>query len=135
MKQRGKTVAAHLQKAFQSLSTSAQHGHVLAAHQLGVLYSSGRGVAPSCGTAVTAFKAVAERSFLGTRLATSALELWRAGDVQSSRLVYAALAEMGFEVGQSNAAWLLEHAHLLKVSRLTFYDAFDCALRGVGKAR
>uniref|UniRef100_A0A7S2DUP2 Uncharacterized protein n=2 Tax=Octactis speculum TaxID=3111310 RepID=A0A7S2DUP2_9STRA len=108
--QKVKQVGVDLQKGLQYLSTAAQHGHLLALHQVGIIYASGQGVAKSCNTALHAFKQVAERSQEITAILSSALELWKAGDMEGTRLLYAAAAELGPEVAQSNAAWLLEQS-------------------------
>ena len=101
-----------MQKALQYLSTAAQHGHLLALHQVGVMYSTGQGVARSCPTAVHAFKTISERSPHATSVLASALELWRSNDHEGARLLYAHGAELGLEIAQSNAAWLLERGEL-----------------------
>lgn len=58
-------------------------------------------------TKMQLFKAVAERG-KWTRLFTDAEIAFSAGDADSALVMYLLLAEMGFEVAQSNAAFLLE---------------------------
>ena len=84
---KAKSVAQNLQKGLQYLTTSAQNGHLLSLHQVGVLYQTGRGVSKSCGTAAHAFKSVSERAAEPTATVTTALQLWRDGDMEGARLL------------------------------------------------
>ena len=84
---KAKSVAQNLQKGLQFLTTAAQNGHLLALHQVGVLYQTGRGVSKSCGTAAHAFKSVGERAAEPTAVVTAALQLWQDGDMEGARLL------------------------------------------------
>jgi SEL1 protein len=53
------------------------------------------------------YKAVAERGPWG-RLMRQALEFYLKGRFGKAFLLYSRSAELGYEVGQSNAAWILE---------------------------
>ena len=97
------------QKALQFFSLAAQNGHVAALHRVGRMYARALGVARSCEVAVNAYKTVAERGPWIAGLA-EAHAMYRRGDAAGARRAYARLAEAGYEVAQSNAAWLLEAA-------------------------
>ena len=62
-------------------------------------------------------KSVVERG-KWTRLFMEAQKLYIAGDVNSALMMYLLLSELGFEVAQSNAAYILDQG---KVSILTLY--------------
>lgn len=57
--------------------------------------------------AAALYKLVAERGPWG-RLMRQALDFYIKGHVGKALLLYSRSAELGYEVGQSNAAWLLE---------------------------
>lgn len=60
--------------------------------------------------AAALYKLVAERGPWG-RLMRQALEFYTKGQVGKALLLYSRSAELGYEVGQSNAAWMLEKFH------------------------
>uniref|UniRef100_A0A6M2E3V6 Putative extracellular protein sel-1 n=1 Tax=Xenopsylla cheopis TaxID=163159 RepID=A0A6M2E3V6_XENCH len=88
-------------------SLASQSGHVLALYNLGQMHASGMGMMRSCPTAVELFKNVAERGRWCERL-MEAHSLHRTREYDSSYLQYALLAELGYEVAQSNAAHMLD---------------------------
>jgi SEL1 protein len=111
-------------KALANFLLAGQQGHTLALYNLGVMYANGLGSPRSCRTALMYFKAVAERASW-TKALGEAQKLHRAGDSEGALLVYERFAEMGFEVAQSNAAYLLRKLHpsptpavLQRISRL-----------------
>jgi len=104
---RRNVVAVNVHKALQYFSLAAQSGHLRAYHCVGKMYALGIGVSRSCDIAVNAFKVVAERGPWIEGLARAHAS-FRAGDTTAARLGYARLAHAGYEVAQSNAAWLLE---------------------------
>ena len=77
------------------------------------------GIAKSCDVAVATLKKVAER---GSTVATleGAFAAYRGGRVAHALLLYARAAEMGYQLAQSNAAYLLELRALRR-------DAFVCS--------
>lgn len=93
--------------ALRYLSTAVQNGHIPALHKVGKLYAKGIGASRSCEVAVNAFKTVAERGPWITEL-SHAFAMFKRGDAAGARLRYAKLAHAGYEVAQSNAAWLVE---------------------------
>ncbi|CAM9189460.1 unnamed protein product [Chrysoparadoxa australica] len=104
-------------KAFPLFSSAAQHGHVEALFRVGQMYSRGEGIAQSCQVALLNFKNVVERGAWSEGLA-NAQRLYHAGDKSAALWEYTQLAEAGYEVAQSNAAWLLEHGECGQMSKL-----------------
>ncbi|XP_070500245.1 protein sel-1 homolog 1 [Chironomus tepperi] len=86
---------------------ASQSGHVLAFYNLAQMHSSGVGMIRSCPTAVELFKNVAERGKWGERLMV-AYQDYRSYKYDEAFMQYAFLAELGYEVAQSNAAFLLD---------------------------
>ncbi|CAH0728616.1 unnamed protein product, partial [Brenthis ino] len=100
-------VRRDFKQANKYFSLASQSGHVLALYHLAQMHAQGLGVLRSCTTAVELFKNVCERGPWAARL-MPAHAAWRARDADSAYLQYAALAERGFELAQSNAAYLLD---------------------------
>lgn len=86
---------------------ASQSGHVLAFYNLGQMHASGVGMMRSCPTAVELFKNVAERGKWAERLMV-AYHDYRAYKFDEAFMQYSLLAELGYEVAQSNAAFLLD---------------------------
>lgn len=63
------------------------------------------------------FKNVAERGRVAQML-MEAHEAYRAGNIDTALLKYAMLAELGYEVAQSNVAYILDHGKF--VPRIAF---------------
>ncbi|EDO40221.1 predicted protein [Nematostella vectensis] len=94
--------------AIKFFNLASQSGHVLAFYNLAVMHASGTGIMRSCNTATELFKNVAERGRVATML-MEAHEAYRGGQVDTALLKYAMLAELGYEVAQSNLAYILDH--------------------------
>ena len=60
------------------------------------------------------FKNVAERGRIAQML-MEAHEAYRAGNIDTALLKYAMLAELGYEVAQSNVAFILDHGKFLSL--------------------
>lgn len=106
-------------KAMQYFSLAARSGHVRALHKVGRLFGIGVG-GSSCDGAAKMLKSVAERGPWLSQLAT-AHRLFENGDSLGARLLYAKLAHAGYEVAQSNAAWLVARHGDLR-SALSLYE-------------
>ncbi|XP_026743235.1 protein sel-1 homolog 1 isoform X1 [Trichoplusia ni] len=104
-------VRRDFKQANKYFSLASQTGHVLALYHLGQMHAQGLGVMRSCTTAVELFKNVCERGSWGSRLML-AHAAWRARDSDSSLLQYLALAERGYELAQTNAAFLLDNGEV-----------------------
>lgn len=109
---------AHPQRAQEYLEASAHVGHMKAQFKLARLKekarfsAAGSQIGPSAGPCediVRLYKQVAENSREGIELLESAAAaFFFANDWQQALQLYLVAAEMGYEVAESNAAWLLE---------------------------
>ncbi|XP_046480220.1 protein sel-1 homolog 1 [Neodiprion pinetum] len=88
---------------------ASQSGHVLALYNLAQMHATGTGMMRSCPTAVELLKNVAERGKWSDQLMMAHNE-YREGRVDEAFVTYAVLAEMGYEVAQSNAGFILDRA-------------------------
>lgn len=105
-------------------SLASQSGHVLAFYNLAQMHATGTGMMRSCPTAVELFKNVAERGKWGEKLMEAHIH-YREGRLDEAFVTYTLLAEMGYEVAQSNAAFLLDKGD---VSLFVEQDVFVRAL-------
>lgn len=71
------------------------------------MHATGTGMMRSCPTAVELFKNVAERGKWSDQLMTAHTD-YREGRIDEAFVSYYLLAEMGYEVAQSNAAFILD---------------------------
>ncbi|KAK7865236.1 hypothetical protein R5R35_012363 [Gryllus longicercus] len=104
---RGLGVQRDYKMAIKYFNLASQSGHVLAFYNLAQMHATGTGMMRSCLTAVELFKNVAERGKWGEKLMEAHIH-YREGRVDESFLTYSLLAELGYEVAQSNAAFLLD---------------------------
>ncbi|KAJ8290362.1 hypothetical protein GJAV_G00011890 [Gymnothorax javanicus] len=109
----GMGVKQDYQKALKYFNLASQSGHMLAFYYLAEMHASGTGVMRSCHTAVELFKTVCERGRWSERMMT-AYESYKEGDVDSALVQYLLLAEQGYEVAQSNVAFILDQ-HQVKI--------------------
>merc|ERR1711970_820098 len=93
--------------AIKYFNLASQAGHVLAFHNLADMHATGTGMLRSCPTAVELYKNVAERGKWG-ELMMEAHADYRRGRYDEALLKYLLLAELGYEVAQSNAAYILD---------------------------
>ncbi|XP_059474860.1 protein sel-1 homolog 1 [Neocloeon triangulifer] len=111
-------------------SLASQSGHVLAFYNLAQMHAAGTGMMRSCPTAVELFKNVAERGKWGEKL-MEAHNHYREGRVDEAFVTYAFLAELGYEVAQSNAAFILDKD---EVELFSTNESLVRALRYWGRA-
>ncbi|XP_049811336.1 protein sel-1 homolog 1-like [Schistocerca nitens] len=104
---RGLGVRRDYKLANKYFSLASQSGHILAFYNLAQMHATGTGLMRSCPTAVELFKNVAERGKWGEKL-MEAHNHYREGRYDEAFVTYALLAELGYEVAQSNAAFLLD---------------------------
>ncbi|XP_062538412.1 protein sel-1 homolog 1-like [Armigeres subalbatus] len=90
---------------------ASQSGHVLAFYNLGQMHAVGLGMMRSCPTAVELFKNVAERGKWSERL-MSAHQDYRSYRFEEAFMQYTLMSELGYEVAQSNAAFLLDRGEI-----------------------
>ncbi|KAG7282092.1 hypothetical protein CRUP_023608 [Coryphaenoides rupestris] len=94
-------------QALKFFNLASQAGHILAYYNLAQMHATGTGVMRSCHTAVELFKNVCERGRWSDRL-MSAYGSFKEGEVDASLVQYLLLAEQGYEVAQSNVAFILD---------------------------
>lgn len=103
----GKGVRKDVDAASKHFVNAANDGHPKAYYQLAKLFHKGVGMKKDLATAVALYKIVAERGPWGS-LMRWALESYLKKDIGKALLLYSRAAELGYEVAQSNAAWMLE---------------------------
>ncbi|CAM8912132.1 unnamed protein product [Rhodiola kirilowii] len=85
---------------------SSSKGQAKAFYQLAKMYHKGTGMKPNITMAIILYKLIAERGPWNS-MSRWALESYAKGDLGKALFLYMRLAELGFEVAQSNAAWIL----------------------------
>jgi len=103
----GLHVSRDYKMAIKYYNLASQSGHVLAFYNLAEMHATGTGMLRSCPTAVELYKNVAERGKWGELLMEAHAD-YKNGLYDEALLKYLLLAEMGFEVAQSNAAYMLD---------------------------
>uniref|UniRef100_A0A8C8C3H2 Uncharacterized protein n=1 Tax=Oncorhynchus tshawytscha TaxID=74940 RepID=A0A8C8C3H2_ONCTS len=94
-------------QAFKFFNLASQAGHILAFYNLAQMHATGTGVLRSCHTAVELFKNVCERGRWSDRL-MAAYGNFKDSDMDGALVQYLLLAEQGYEVAQSNVAFILD---------------------------
>jgi len=97
-------------KALHYFTLAAHQGHTLALYNLGQMHLNGLGAPRSCPAAAQFLKAVAERGEWGADLEKGHRAFSAEADPFRALLLYAGLAEGGFEVAQANAAHIADSA-------------------------
>ena len=103
----GTGVKRDYKMANKYFNLASQSGHVLAFYNLAQMHATGTGMMRSCPAAVELLKNVAERGKWSDQLMAAHTD-YREGRVDEAFVTYALLAEMGYEVAQSNAAFILD---------------------------
>lgn len=103
----GLGVATDYKMAVKYFNLASQSGHVLAFHKLADMHATGTGMLRSCPTAVELYKNVAERGKWG-EIMMEAHNDYRKGRSEEAIIKYQLLAELGYEVAQSNVAFLFD---------------------------
>lgn len=103
----GLGVQRSFKNAIKYYTLASQSGHVLAFYNLAQMHATGTGTVRSCHTAVELFKNVAERGKWGAKL-MQAYQDYKEGRVNEALVKYTLLAELGYEVAQSNTAFILD---------------------------
>lgn len=102
----GNGVERQLATALQYFQKAAQQGHTKAIHRLGIMHLTGVGTVKSCEIGLKLIKTVAERGSWSGVLNT-AYRSFLEGSMESAAMQYMRAAEEGYEVAQSNVAWML----------------------------
>lgn len=101
---------------------AAQLGHVLGYYNLAQMHATGTGVLRSCSTATELYKSVAERGSV-SHLFMEAHSAYKENDIDKALIKYTFLAELGYEVAQSNVAYILDLCRFsLYLSKLKFFN-------------
>lgn len=103
----GEGVKQDFLKALSYFSLAAQQGHLVALYNLAHMHQHGLGTSPSCSLAVQLYKKVAEKGPWSSIL-DEAYRLYQQGDYEGALLRYEQAAEWGYEIAQSNAAWMYD---------------------------
>ncbi|BAF11525.1 eRAD-associated E3 ubiquitin-protein ligase component HRD3 precursor [Oryza sativa Japonica Group] len=82
-------------------------GQPKAIYQVAKLFQKGVGLKRNLQMAAVMYKSVAERGPWSS-LSRWALESYLKGDIGKALLLYSRMADLGYEVAQSNAAWILD---------------------------
>lgn len=103
----GLGVKKDYKQANKFFSLASQSGHVLAYYNLGQMHAQGTGMMRSCPTAVEFFKNVAERG-RWAEIMMQAHADYNNHNLNEAFVQYALLAELGYEVAQSNVGFMLD---------------------------
>ena len=93
--------------AVKYFNLASQSGHILAFYNLADMHATGTGMLRSCPTAVELYKNVAERGKWGEMMMEAHTD-YRRGRSEEAVMKYQLLAELGYEVAQSNVAFLFD---------------------------
>lgn len=104
---KGIGVKRDLKMACNYFIMAANAGQPKAFYQLAKMFHTGVGLKKNLPMATALYKLVAERGPWSS-LSRWALESYLKGDVGKAFLLYSRMAELGYEVAQSNAAWILD---------------------------
>ncbi|KAI6652233.1 hypothetical protein LOD99_7250 [Oopsacas minuta] len=107
----GYGVARNVEQALRHFIKVSESGNLLAIYYLAKVNADQaheRVPLKHCQTAVQLYKGVAERGYW-SHLLMVAYKSYKEADYQRAYLIYSYLAELGYEVAQSNTAFLLEN--------------------------
>ncbi|XP_057545725.1 ERAD-associated E3 ubiquitin-protein ligase component HRD3A-like [Amaranthus tricolor] len=104
---KGMGVKKDVKRACKFFILASNQGQPKAFYQLAKMFHTGVGLKKSLETATALYKLVAERGPWNS-LSRWALEAYLKGDVGKALLLYSRMAELGYEVAESNAAWILD---------------------------
>ncbi|KAL2912876.1 ERAD-associated protein [Polyrhizophydium stewartii] len=92
----------------QLLNTAGTNNHLVAYYHLGTLMMLGKGVTKNCKASLYYLKSLSERGGWHDPTIHLAEEALKRGDTESAFMHYLFAAERGYEIAQSNAAWMLD---------------------------
>jgi len=114
MYHKGLGIKKDYREALKYFQLASQSGHVLGFYNLAQMHAAGTGTLRDCRIAVELLKNVAERGHWGEKF-MQAYQEHREGNAKASFVKYAFLSELGYEVAQSNAAFILDREELLSI--------------------
>ncbi|KXZ44261.1 hypothetical protein GPECTOR_70g492 [Gonium pectorale] len=100
-----------VQRALSYFTLAAHSGHSLAQYNAAVMHLAGKGTPRNCKPAVALLKALAEKGPLAAAVQLGHEHFFR-GRYGMALLSYLRAADLGLEVAQSNAAWMLERGYV-----------------------
>ncbi|KAI7866666.1 hypothetical protein BDF14DRAFT_1727995 [Spinellus fusiger] len=110
--------------AIRLFTMAADAKHILAYWNLAQLNYAGVGLKASCQMAVSFYKSIAERGDWRSPIVETAYKQYKKGDREKALIYYMMAAEKGYEVAQSNVAYLLDtDKQLLKLEDWGFTKA------------
>ncbi|KAD4584052.1 hypothetical protein E3N88_21653 [Mikania micrantha] len=104
---KGIGVKKDVKRACKYFIVAANAGQPKAFYQLAKMFHTGIGLKKNLPMATSLYKLVAERGPWSS-LSRWALESYLKGEIGKAFLLYSRMAELGYEVAQSNAAWILD---------------------------
>ncbi|AAG12779.1 hypothetical protein; 26401-23451 [Arabidopsis thaliana] len=104
---KGTGVKKDVRHATKYFFVAANAGQPKAFYQLAKMFHTGVGLTKNLEMATTFYKLVAERGPWSS-LSRWALEAYLKGDVGKAFILYSRMSELGYEVAQSNAAWIVD---------------------------
>ena len=104
---RGIGVKQDFTKAYHHFNIASHVGHEVATYNLAMMQLNGMGFPSSCASASALLKQLAERGHWATPM-EHAYAAYMRRDYRGALLRYMKMAEMGIEIAQANAAFLLE---------------------------
>ncbi|PNW85669.1 hypothetical protein CHLRE_03g197400v5 [Chlamydomonas reinhardtii] len=110
-----------VQRALSYFTLAAHAGHSLAQYNAAMMHLAGKGTPRNCKPAVSLLKALSERGPAASSVQQGHEHFFR-GRYGLALLSYLRAADLGMEVAQSNAAWMLERGYApgLGASELAF---------------
>eukprot|EP01026_Neomeris_dumetosa_P045979 TRINITY_DN3907_c0_g1_i7.p1 TRINITY_DN3907_c0_g1~~TRINITY_DN3907_c0_g1_i7.p1 ORF type:complete len:799 (-),score=142.80 TRINITY_DN3907_c0_g1_i7:272-2668(-) len=94
-------------QALRYFGLAAQHGHTTAAYNAALMQVAGRGTTPNCDTALQSFRKIIQKGpWMG--MFEQGYDKFMKRDYDAALLEYLRGSEMGIELANSNAAWMLE---------------------------
>ncbi|XP_054854732.1 protein sel-1 homolog 2 [Eublepharis macularius] len=103
----GSGVRKDYKLAFRYFYLASHNGQPLAVYHLAEMYATGTGVFRSCQNAVELYRTVCELGRWSEKF-LAAYFAYQAGRTDPSLVHYLFLAEMGYEIAQSNSAYIME---------------------------
>ncbi|EDV20294.1 uncharacterized protein TRIADDRAFT_32291, partial [Trichoplax adhaerens] len=121
-----------LKQAVKYFNLASQSGHILAIYHLGMLHATGNGIIRSCHTATELLKTVAERG-QWSRILMEAYNAFKNGQISDALIKYGFMAELGYEIAQSNVAYILDKgkklfAYICEASHIRETEKYPRAL-------
>ncbi|GIL51665.1 hypothetical protein Vafri_7607 [Volvox africanus] len=96
-----------VQRALTYFLLASQTGHLLAQYNVAMLHLAGRGTARNCKAAMQLLKTISEKGPAAASVQLGHEHFFR-GQYNLALLAYLRAADLGLELAQSNAAWILD---------------------------